>query len=280
MGAGDTKKWRPKKLLADSGPGIPDDVASRLFQPFVTTKRQNMGMGLSICRRLSWRMAGNSGTSHAQAVERSSGSQCRRLLEMTLTSERIVHIVDDATDFSQSLARLLEAAGYTTTTFASGSAFLTVAPRLSEGCVLLDVQMPRMDGLAVLEASRKQGIRLPVIVMTVHGNVATAVRAMRSGAFEFEKPFDDAPLLAMIHNALTHPGPFRQVSEVAQAIERIAALSPREHDVLAGLLAGRPNKTIAYDLNISVRTVEVHRARLGVQTFAEAIRLGVLASLR
>jgi two-component system response regulator FixJ len=84
----------------------------------------------------------------------------------------------------------------------------------------------------------------------------------------------------MIHNALTHPGPFRQVSEVAQAIERIAALSPREHDVLAGLLAGRPNRTIAYDLNISVRTVEVHRARLGAQTFAEAIRLGVLASLR
>jgi two-component system, LuxR family, response regulator FixJ len=199
---------------------------------------------------------------------------------MTLSSERIVHIVDDDTDFRQSLARLLEAAGYTTTTFASGSAFLTVAPRLSEGCVLLDVRMPRMDGLAVLEASRKQGIRLPVIVMTVHGNVATAVRAMRSGAFEFEKPFDDAPLLAMIHNALTHPGPFRQESEVAQAIERIAALSPREHEVLAGLLAGRPNKTIAYDLNISVRTVEVHRARLGVQTFAEAIRLGVLASLR
>jgi two-component system response regulator FixJ len=107
---------------------------------------------------------------------------------------------------------------------------------------------------------------------------------MWSGAFEFEKPFDDAPLLAMIHNALTHAGPFRQESEVVQAIERIAALSPREHEVLAGLLAGRPNKTIAYDLNISVRTVQVHRARLmerlGVQTFAEAIRLGVLASSR
>jgi two-component system, LuxR family, response regulator FixJ len=230
-------------------------------------------------------MAGNSGTSHAKAVERSSGSQCRQLLEMTMSSERIVHIVDDDMDFRQSLARLLEAAGYTTTTFASGSAFLTVAPQLSEGCVLLDVQMPRMDGLAVLEAFRKQGVRLPVIVMTAHGNVATAMRAMRSGAFDFvEKPFDDAPLLAMIDNALTHPGPFRHESEVAQAIERIAALSPREHEVLAGLLSGRPNKAIAYDLNISVRTVEVHRARLmerlGLHTFAEVIRLGVLASLR
>jgi two-component system, LuxR family, response regulator FixJ len=202
-----------------------------------------------------------------------------------MSSERIVHIVDDDMDFRQSLARLLEAAGYTTTTFASGSAFVTVAPRLSAGCVLLDVQMPHMDGFAVLEAFRKQGIRLPVIVMTVHGDVATAVRAMRAGAFEFVgKPFDDATLLAMIDNALTHPGPLRHELEVAQAIERIAALSPREHEVLVSLLAGLPNKTIAYDLNISVRTVEVHRARLmerlGVQTFAEVIRLGVLASLR
>jgi len=202
-----------------------------------------------------------------------------------MSSERIVHIVDDDMDFRQSLAQLLEAAGYTTTTFASGSAFLTVAQRLSEGCVLLDVQMPRVDGLVVLEALRKQGIRLPIVVMTVHGNVATAVRAMRAGAFEFiEKPFDDAPLLAMIDNALTHPGLFRHESEVAQAIERIASLSPREHEVLAGLLAGLSNKTIAFDLNISARTVEVHRARLmdrlGVQTFAEVIRLGVLASLR
>jgi K+-sensing histidine kinase KdpD len=100
-GRGRHQKMAAEKAFGDSGPGIPDDVASRLFQPFVTTKRQNMGMGLSICRRLSWRMAGNSGTSHAQAVERSSGSQCRRLLEMTLTSERIVHIVDDDTDFRQ-----------------------------------------------------------------------------------------------------------------------------------------------------------------------------------
>ena len=143
-------------------------------------------------------MAGSSGPNQAQAVERSSGSQCRQLIEMTMSSERIVHIVDDDMDFRQSLARLLEAAGYITTIFASGSAFLTVAPRLSDGCVLLDVQMPRMDGFAVLEAFREQGILLPVIVMTVRGNVATAVRPMRAGAFVFvEKPFDDAPLLAI-----------------------------------------------------------------------------------
>lgn len=204
---------------------------------------------------------------------------------MTMSGERIVHIVDDDTDFRQSLVRLLEAAGYTTTAYSSGPAFLTVAPRLSEGCVLLDVQMPRMDGLAVLEELRKLGMHLPVIVITVHGDVATAVRAMKAGAVEFvEKPFNDASLLAMIDKALIQPGPYRHESEVAQAVERVATLSPREHQVLTGLLAGRQNKTIAYDLDISARTVEVHRARLmerlGVQSLAEAIRLGVLASLQ
>jgi len=150
----------------------------------------------------------------------------------------------------------------------------------SEGRVLLDVQMPRMDGLAVLEASRKQGIRLPVIVMTVHGNVATAVRAMRSGAFEFEKPFDDAPLLATIHNALTHPGPFRQESEVAQGNRTNRRAQPTGTRG-AGWPPGRPTQQDdSLRPDISVRTVEVYRARLGVQTFAEAIRLGVLASLR
>ena len=107
--------------------------------------------------------------------------------------------------------------------------------------------MRESGGFAVLEAFREQGILLPVIVMTVRGNVATAVRPMRAGAFGVRRePFDDAPPLAIL----------------AQAIERVAALSPREHEVLAGLLTGLPNKTIGYDLNISVRTVEVHPARL------------------
>ena len=109
--------------------------------------------------------------------------------------------------------------------------------------MLLDVQMPRMNGFAVLEAFRKQGMRLPVVVMTVHGNVATAMRAMRAGAFEFvEKPFDDPPLLTIIGDALTYPGPFRHELEVTQAIERIAALSSREHELLAGLLAACPTR--------------------------------------
>ncbi len=202
-----------------------------------------------------------------------------------MAGERIVHIVDDDADFRHSLSRLLESAGYTTTSYTSGPAFLAVAPRLSAGCVLLDVQMPRMDGLAILEALRKLGIRLPVIVVTVHGEVATAVRAMKAGATEFvEKPFTDEPLLAMIEKAIAEPSPYRRELEVAQAVDRVAALSGREQQVLTGLLAGRSSKAIASSLNISVRTVEVHRARLmerlGVHTLAETIRLGVLASLR
>lgn len=204
---------------------------------------------------------------------------------MTMSRERIVHLVDDDPDFRQSLARLLEATGHTTTSYASGEVFLAVAPSLSEGCVLLDVQMPRMDGLAVLEALRKLGMSMPVIVMTVQGDVATVVRAMRAGASDFvAKPFDEEPLLAKIDTALVQPAPYRQDLEVARAIERVATLSRREHQVLTGLLAGRPSKVIAFELNISVRTVEVHRARLmerlGAHTLAETIRIGVLASLR
>jgi two-component system, LuxR family, response regulator FixJ len=204
---------------------------------------------------------------------------------MPMLAEQIVHIVDDDLDFRQSLARLLEATGHTTTTYASGEAFLAVAPMLSEGCVLLDVQMPHMDGLTVLEAFRKLRMRTPVIVMTVQGDVATAVRAMRAGASDFVvKPFDDEPLLAMIDKALVQLPPYHQDLEVAQATERVATLSPREHQVLTGLLAGKPSKAIAFELNISVRTVEVHRARLmerlGAHTLAETICIGVLASLR
>jgi two-component system response regulator FixJ len=202
-----------------------------------------------------------------------------------MTGERIVHVVDDDTDFRQSLARLLEAAGFVVASYASGSALLQVAPSLAAGCILLDIQMPRMNGLEVQEHLNNLGIRLPVIVMTGHGDVRTAVRAMKAGAIDFiEKPFDDAPLLATIENALAHPWQQRHALEVERAVGLVATLSPRECQVLISLLTGNPNKVIAHDLAISVRTVEVHRARmlerLGVRTLAAAVRLGVLAGLR
>lgn len=202
-----------------------------------------------------------------------------------MTLDRIVHIVDDDLDFRLSLARRVEANGHATTSYASAEAFLAVAPRVSEGCVLLVVQIPHMGELVILETSRRLGMRAPVIVMAVHGDVSTVVRAMLAGASDFlVKPFGDQSLLAMIEKTFVQPVPYHPDLEVALAIERVATLTPREHQVLAGLLGGRSSKTIAFGLNISVRTVEVHRARLmqrlGVHTFAEAIRFGILASLR
>jgi two-component system, LuxR family, response regulator FixJ len=202
-----------------------------------------------------------------------------------MADQRIIHIVDDDADFRRSLARLLEAAGYATTIYESGEAFLQVAPRLAAGCILLDIQMPRMNGLQVQEELNRLGLRLPIIVMAAYGDVTTAVRAMKAGAIDFlEKPFEDTPFLAAIERALAYPWRARQEWEAERAVERIAPLSPREREVLIRLLAGNPNKVIATDLAISVRTVEVHRARmlerLGVRSLAEAIRLAVLAGLR
>jgi two-component system response regulator FixJ len=163
-------------------------------------------------------------------------------------------------------------------------AFLEAVPRLSEGCVLLDVRMPKLDGLAVQAQLAKLECSLPVIVITGQGDVQTAVRAMKAGAVDFiEKPFDDQVLIDAIEAALSRSGRLQPGREAIEAVERLAALSPREREVLDALMAGHPNKVIAYDLGISVRTVEVHRARmmhrLGVRQLAEAIRLAVIARM-
>ena len=144
--------------------------------------------------------------------------------------------------------------------------------------------MPDMDGLELQTRLNRLGFALPIIVMTGHGDVQTAVRAMKAGAYDFiEKPFDDERLLAAIDQALALSGPGSRERETAEALDKIATLSPRERDVLDGLVAGKPNKVIAYDLGISVRTVEVHRARmlerLGTRSTAEAIRVAVMATL-
>ena len=141
-----------------------------------------------------------------------------------------------------------------------------------------------MDGLELQTRLDALNIPLPVIVMTGYGDVQTAVRAMQAGAVDFiEKPFDDASLVAAIEAALARAGRSVQDNEVLAAAERIASLSRREREVLDALVAGRPNKMIAYDLGLSVRTVEVHRAhmldRLGVRSLADAVRLSVMATL-
>ena len=199
--------------------------------------------------------------------------------------DRTVHVVDDDPAVRRSLERLLDAAGFHVVSYQSPAAFLNAASGLSAGCVLLDIRMPGVDGLEVQARLNRLRVNLPVIVMTGHGDVPSAVRAMKSGAVDFlEKPFDDETLLNAIGGAFAKAS--RLIGgdrEAVRAAQRIATLSPREREVLDALLAGRPNKVIAFDLNISVRTVEVHRARmmerLGTKQFADAIRLAVMATL-
>lgn len=199
--------------------------------------------------------------------------------------DRTVHVVDDDPAVRRSLERLLDAAGFHVVSYQSPAAFLNAASGLSAGCVLLDIRMPGVDGLEVQARLNRLRVNLPVIVMTGHGDVPSAVRAMKAGAVDFlEKPFDDETLLNAIGGAFAKAS--RLIGgdrEAVRAAQRIATLSPREREVLDALLAGRPNKVIAFDLNISVRTVEVHRARmmerLGTKQFADAIRLAVMATL-
>jgi len=201
-----------------------------------------------------------------------------------MPDKRTVHVVDDDAAVRRSLERLLHSAGYACVSYHSSAAFLDAARELSGGCVLLDVRMPGMDGLELQALLHQLGITLPVIVMTGQGDVQTAVQAMKADAVDFiEKPFDDEVLLRAIEVTLARGGRPDRGREATEAAHRIAALSPRERQVLDALVAGRPNKQIAFDLGISVRTVEVHRARmmerLGARQLAEAIRLAVMAQL-
>ena len=201
-----------------------------------------------------------------------------------MTGKRIVHVVDDDAAVRRALMRLLRSEGLVAVAYETALAALNAAPSMSSGCILLDLQMPGMDGLELLARLGELGIELPVIVVTGHGDVPTAVRAMKAGAVDFiEKPIDETQLFAAIDAALAEKKFAVRDRVVAGATERMALLSPRERQVLEAIAVGRPSKLIAYDLGISVRTVEVHRAhmldRLGVRNMAEAIRIAVMATL-
>ncbi len=176
----------------------------------------------------------------------------------------VVHIIDDDDALRESLAFLLRTAGIEGKTYASAKAFLDALPDLSLSCVITDVRMPDMSGIDLLRRFKELKIAAPVIVVTGHGDVTLAVEAMKIGAVDFlEKPFDDEVLLASVEAALRQRGgQAKRDNEHAEIENRLAALSPRERDVLSGLVAGRANKQIAFDLGISPRTVEIYRANL------------------
>lgn len=200
-----------------------------------------------------------------------------------MAAERFIYIVDDDPAIRRSLERLMDAVGFQVASYATPKAFLDVAGSLLGGCVLLDLRMPEMDGFEVHARLRSINPDLPVIVVTAQGDVQTAVRAMKAGAVDFiEKPYGDDALMAAIESALKTSAARGRTDDIAMAAELINTLRPRERQVLEALVAGQQNKVIAFNLGISVRTVEVHRSRmmdrLGVHQFAEAVRLLVLAS--
>ena len=202
-----------------------------------------------------------------------------------MTERRMVHVVDDEDAVRRSISFMLKTSGFAVTGWESGAGFLRDAKTVPPGCVLLDIRMPEMDGLQVQRELAEQGVSLPVIVLTGHGDIATAVEAMRQGAIDFlEKPFEKAALLAALDRGFSDLARHDVAGASAREAEvRIAALTPREQEVLSGLVRGHPNKTIAFDLGISPRTVEVHRAnvmsKLGVHSLSDALRLAFAAGI-
>lgn len=202
-----------------------------------------------------------------------------------MAERKLVHIVDDEEAIRKSTGFLLTASGYAVETWPSGMAFLQEAKSVEPGCVLLDVRMPEMDGLEVQEALRACGAMLPVVVLTGHGDVTIAVRAMKAGAVDFiEKPFSKPALLNAIEAAFArlHQTGARTAQREAANL-RIVALTPRERDVLERLARGLSNKVIAHDLDISPRTVEIHRAnvmtKLDVRSLSDALRIAFAAGM-
>jgi len=198
-------------------------------------------------------------------------------------TEPVVHVIDDDEAMRESLAFLLDTAGFTAKTYESAVEFLEQIEALPEGCIVTDVRMPELSGLDLVRRLNALGLKHPVIVITGHGDVPLAVEAMKAGVVDFlEKPFNDETLLAAIRMALSGQERLQQQDSDKLRFEAtLAGLSPRERDVLTGVVAGKPNKIIAYELGISPRTVEVYRANVmtktGAGSLSELVRMALLA---
>jgi len=196
-----------------------------------------------------------------------------------------VYVIDDEEAMRDSLNFLLDSAGFKVTLFESALKFLDALPNLGFGCVVSDVRMPGLDGIELLKRMKASNSTFPIVIMTGHGDVPLAVEAMKLGAVDFlEKPFEDDRLIGMIETALRQAEPAARSEAVAHDIAaRIATLSPREHQVMEGLIAGLSNKLIARDYDISPRTIEVYRAnvmtKMQANSLSELVRLAMRAGL-
>ncbi len=199
-----------------------------------------------------------------------------------MPNEPVVHVVDDDAAIRDSLAFLLDTANLVSRTYESAAALLAHAANLEPGCIVTDVRMPDMNGLEMVRRLTEIGVRHPVIVMTGHADVPLAIEAVRAGVKDFvEKPFDDDALLASIRAAIADQAQAaEQAGRDTELRDRLASLSSRERQVLDGLVAGQANKVIAYDLEISPRTVEVYRAnvmtKMQARSLSELVRMTIL----
>ncbi|OWK28516.1 response regulator transcription factor [Sphingomonas mucosissima] len=202
-----------------------------------------------------------------------------------MSDARLIHIIDDEDAVRRSAGFILKTSGYAVKAWCSGVEFLKEVRHVDAGCILLDVRMPEMDGLEVQRTLQERGVTMPVIILTGHGDVGTAVRAMKQGAVDFiEKPFEKEVLIRAITAAFERLDATKHAdSRAEEASVIIAGLTAREREVLEGLAQGLPNRTIAYDLGISARTVEVHRAnvmaKLDARSLSEALRIAFAAGL-
>ena len=199
--------------------------------------------------------------------------------------DSVVHVIDDDEALRESLAFLLGTANLKVRAYESASLFLDGLPRAEPGCIITDVRMFGISGVELLRRLKDLGAAFPVIVITGHGDVPLAVEAMKLGAVDFlEKPFEDDALLAAVRSALgRHEHDVRREVEKAGIFERVASLSARERQVLNGLVAGDPNKTIAFDLGISPRTVEIYRAnvmtKMKATSLSDLVRMALVGGV-
>ncbi|MFS0848750.1 response regulator FixJ [Novosphingobium panipatense] len=202
-----------------------------------------------------------------------------------MSRDPIVYVIDDDESVRHSLEFLLDVAGIRVRSFASADAFLKSAPPLAGACVVTDVRMPGMTGVELAEELRRRSAGTPVIVVTGHADVPLAIQAMKAGVADFiEKPFDDDVMITAIRDALARHSDEETAGAERQAVlDRIDSLSPREREVMDGLVAGQANKAIAFDLEISARTVEVYRAnvmmKMQARTLSDLVRMVTIARL-
>ncbi|TYL71161.1 response regulator FixJ [Bradyrhizobium cytisi] len=202
-----------------------------------------------------------------------------------MTTNGHVYVIDDDEAMRDSLNFLLDASGFGVTLFESAQGFLDAVPGLAFGCVVSDIRMPGLDGIELLKRMKAQHSPFPILIMTGHGDVPLAVEAMKLGAVDFlEKPFEDDRLIVMIESAIREAEPAARSEAIAQDIAaRVASLSPRERQVMEGLIAGMSNKLIGREYDISPRTIEVYRAnvmtKMQANSLSELVRLAMRAGM-